>query len=361
MEKDINKTKKDLKKPSSVKSVINTNPQLPGVVENGPAVAKTPLAEKILRLSGKVKSRNESTQFKMSQENVDLLIDAVLTENLDDKIEKLLRVGLGDINKISMYRKALSDPDAAVKTTVLRKYIVDVLDKLLDIIEDDNVLYQRLLANLMKRKSMKECAITVALKKKSEKFDYDFETLAEVYYRGVQSWDKTTGTTPVQFGFNRVNSFVNNGRAYRLDEDLVVRDKAHTTSAGFKAQVRHEPGKPAKFVRRNTGEIKINEANPAIETEPKLKKKTVNREIYGVNRKSQDPMSEGNVDPKKRFIGTKSLTDTYKKDTPGEKLKETTTGGFDKKINVADVPVRLITGKIKRLPPAKSSSSKGGD
>jgi hypothetical protein len=319
MEKDINKTKKDLKKPSSVKSVINTNPQLPGVVENGPAVAKTPLAEKILRLSGKVKSRNESTQFKMSQENVDLLIDAVLTENLDDKIEKLLRVGLGDINKISMYRKALSDPDAAVKTTVLRKYIVDVLDKLLDIIEDDNVLYQRLLANLMKRKSMKECAITVALKKKSEKFDYDFETLAEVYYRGVQSWDKTTGTTPVQFGFNRVNSFVNNGRAYRLDEDLVVRDKAHTTSAGFKAQVRHEPGKPAKFVRRNTGEIKINEANPAIETEPKLKKKTVNREIYGVNRKTMDPMSEGNVDPKKRFIGTKSLTDTYKKDTPGEK------------------------------------------
>jgi hypothetical protein len=263
--------------------------------------------------------RNESSQFIVTQESIDSLIDAVLTENLDDKIEKLLRVGLGDVNKISMYRKALSDPENAVKTVVLRKYIVDVLDKLLDIIEDDTILYQRLLANLLKRKSMKECAVTVALKRKSEKSDYDFETLAEVYYRGVQSWDVRTGTSPVQFGFNRVNSFINNGRASRLDEDLVVRDKAHTPRADYKMVLSHRAGEKPKFRKKNQGEIRINEANPAIDLDPKLKKKTVNREIYGVNRKSADPMSEGNVDPKKRFIGTKSLTDTYKKDTPGEK------------------------------------------
>ena len=362
MEKDVNKTKKDLKKPSSVKSVINTNPQLPGVVENGPAVAKTPLAEKILRLSNKAKLRQESVQFKVTQEDVNLLIDALLTENLDDKIEKLLRVGLGDIDKISQYRKALSDPESAVKTVVLRKYIVDVLEKFLKLVTDDTILYQRTLANLQKKRHVKESSVTVALKKKSEKSGYDFETLAEVYYRGVQSWNEGSNSNPMQFGFNRVNSFINGGRASRVDEDLVVKDKAHTTRAGYKTIVLHKPGEPAKFVRRNTGEIKINEANPSIETDPKLKKKTVNREIYGVNRKSADPMTEGNPDPKKRFIGTKSLVDTYKKDTPGEKkIAETTTGGFGKKISVADVPVRMITGKIKRLPPAKSSSSKGGD
>lgn len=314
MEKDVNKTKKDLKKPSSVKSVINTNPQLPGVVENGPAVAKTPLAEKILRLTNKAKLRQEEAQFTVTQEDVNLLIDALLTENLDDKIEKLLRVGLGDVDKISQYRKALSDTETAVKTVVLRKYIVDVLEKFLKLVTDDTVLYQRILANLQKKRHVKESSVTVALKKKSEKSGYAFETLAEVYYRGVQSWSEGYNSNPMQFGFNRVNSFINGGRASRVDEDLT-----HTSRADYRMVMTHRAGERAKFRRQNKGEIKINETNPAIETEPKLKKKTVNREIYGINRKTADPMSEGNIDPKKRFIGTKSLVDTYKKDTPGEK------------------------------------------
>ena len=317
----VDKNKKDLKKTKSVKSVINTNPQLPGVVENGPFVAKTPLAERMLRLAQKNKLRVAESTFTLSQETVDLFIDAVLTEQLDDKLEKLLRVGMGDKDQLNKYRQALSNPDSAVRTVVLRKYIVDVLDKLMKLVTDDPVMYQRAVANFQKKRHLKESAVTVALKRKSEKSEYDFETLAEVYYRGVQSWNTSKGVTPMQYGFSRVNSFISGGRAAQIDEDLKVRDKAHTTRADSKVITLHKPGQPAKFIRRNQGEIKINEksSNPFIDTTPTLKKKPTGREINVIKNKSMDPMSEGNVDPKKRLIGTKSLTNTYKKDTPGEK------------------------------------------
>lgn len=317
----VDKNKKDPKKTKSVKSVINTKPQLPGVVENGPFVAKTPLAERMLRLTQKHKLRIDETTFKLTQEDVNLFIDAVLTEQLDDKLEKLLRIGLGDKDRLNQYRKALSNPTSAVNTVVLRKYIVDVLDKLLKLVTDDPVMYQRVVANLQKKRHVKESAVTVALKRKSEKSDYDFETLAEVYHRGVQSWDARKGGTPMQHGFSRVNSFISGGRASHLDEDLTIRDKAHTTRADHSTRLLHRPGEPAKFVRRNKGEIKINEksSNQFIDTTPTLKKKPTGREINVIKNKTMDPMSEGNVDPKKRLIGTKSLTNTYKKDTPGEK------------------------------------------
>ena len=302
----------------------------------------------------------------------------------------MLRDGLGDKNKLNQYRQALSNPDEAIKTVVLRKHIVDVLNKLLKIVSDDAVLYQRLLANLQKKRSVKESSVTVALKTKSQKSGIEFETLAEVYYRGVQSWTRNSSVTPMQHGFNRVNSFINNGRAARLDEDLIpqkktvwaktyqhkkhTHDLVDTHRADRTFAISHskqrvadtrKPGR-TRLVHRNAGEIKINEdeGNQFVDLKPKIKKKTLDKEIYTVKTKTMDPMSEGNVDPKKRFIGTDSLVNTYKKDTPGEKkkLKETTTSaGFKGKVDVADVPVRLVTGKIKRLPPAKSSSSKGGD
>jgi len=50
MEKEDTKTKKTLKSKSK-STVINTNPQLPGVNEQGSAVAKDPIVEKVLSLS----------------------------------------------------------------------------------------------------------------------------------------------------------------------------------------------------------------------------------------------------------------------------------------------------------------------
>lgn len=404
----------------AIKSVINTNPQLPGVVENGPVVAKSPLAEKILALSArkkrdiemreeqseirilepvveqttaeKMKLRAESMArnilrqkfsdndyYSMNESNrtrVDMiveskpdliqsvakrlmpkireselqrmnkplieqtmfedLVDAVLTENLDSKIEKLIRIGLGDKNQLNKVRMALSDTKAAANTVVLRKYIVDTLDKLMKLVTDDAVIYQRIVATLMKKRNLKESAVSVALRRKSEKSGYDFNTLAEVYVRGMTTWNEDSNADPMQYAFNRVNSFVSGGKAMRLDEDLT-----HTARADKKAKILHPANGRPRTVKRGTGEVEINEVNPVIDTKPTIKNKTVKREIAAINRRSPDA-STGNALTEKfetsekqsndssvsssRFDGTTSVAGIYKKDTPGQR-------GLAKKIN----------------------------
>jgi hypothetical protein len=451
----------------AIKSVINTNPQLPGVVENGPVVAKSPLAEKILALTSRRKRdaemREEQSEIRIlepvieqapaermklraesmarnilrqrfsnddyynlnesnrthidsmvesrpeliqsvakrlmpkireselqrmnkpliERHTFESLIDAMLTENLDAKIEKLIRLGLGDKNQLNKVRQALSNTTAAANTVVLRKYIVDTLDKLMKLVTDDAVVYQRIVATLMKKRNLKESAVSVALRRKSEKTGYDFETLAEVFIRGVQSWDESASADPTQHAFNRVNSFVSGGKAMRLDEDLV-----HTSRADQKSRIIRKNGH-AVTSKHSRGEIEINEVKPvnksAVDTKPTIPNKSVRRNFNTIQLKSKDPLSsdymnekfetaekqsKNPADPSSRFDGTDSVTGIYKKDTPGQKglakkfkkIAETTTAGFNgKKINIKNVPVRLANGKIKSLPPGKSSSSDGGD
>jgi hypothetical protein len=405
----------------AIKSVINIKPQLPDVTnENGPVVAKSPLAEKILALSARrkrdVEMREEQSEirilepvveqttaermklraesmarnvlrqkfsdndyFSMNESNrtrVDMiveskpdlihsvakrlmpkireselqrmnkplieqtlfedLVDAVLTENLDSKIEKLIRIGLGDKNQLNKVRMALSDTKAAANTVVLRKYIVDTLDKLMKLVTDDAVIYQRIVATLMKKRNLKESAVSVALRRKSEKSGYDFNTLAEVYVRGMTTWNENSNADPMQYAFNRVNSFVSGGKAMRLDEDLT-----HTARADKKAKILHPANGRPRTVKRGTGEVEINEVNPVIDTKPTIKNKTVKREIAAITRRSPDA-STGNALTEKfetsekqsndssvsssRFDGTTSVAGIYKKDTPGQR-------GLAKKIN----------------------------
>lgn len=450
----------------AIKSVINTNPQLPGVVENGPVVAKSPLAEKILALSARRKRDNEMREeqseirilepvveqnpaekmklraesmarnilrqkfsdndyFSMNESNrtrIDMivennqdliqsvakrlmpkireselqrmnkplieqtmfedLVDAVLTENLDSKIEKLIRLGLGDKNQLNKVRQALSNTSAAANTVVLRKYIVDTLDKLMKLVTDDAVIYQRIVATLQKKRNLKESAVSVALRKKSEKSGYDFNTLAEVYVRGMGAWNAELNADPVQYAFNRVNSFVSGGKAMRLDEDLAM-----TTRADKKAKILHPSNGRAKTVKRGTGEIEINEVKPVVDTKPTIPNKTVRRNVNTIQLKSKDPLSSDYMnekfetsekqskdpkDPSSRFDSTDSVTAIYKKDTPGQglakkikKMTETTVSGFanGKRINVTSFPVgktRDMNGKVINRPRGKSSSSKGG-
>ena len=405
----------------AIKSVINIKPQLPDVTnENGPVVAKSPLAEKILALSARrkrdVEMREEQSEirilepvveqttaermklraesmarnvlrqkfsdndyFSMNESNrtrVDMiveskpdlihsvakrlmpkireselqrmnkplieqtmfedLVDAVLTENLDQKIEKLIRIGLGDKNQLNKVRMALSDTKAAANTVVLRKYIVDTLDKLMKLVTDDAVIYQRIVATLMKKRNLKESAVSVALRRKSEKSGYDFNTLAEVYVRGMTTWNENSNADPMQYAFNRVNSFVSGGKAMRLDEDLV-----HTARADKKAKILHPAVGRPRTVKRGTGEVEINEVNPLIDVKPTISKKAVKREIASIQLKTKDPLSSDYMNEKfetsekqskdssvssSRFYGTTSVAGIYKKDTPGQR-------GLAKKIN----------------------------
>jgi hypothetical protein len=264
------------------------------------------------------------------------LVDAVLTENLDAKIEKLIRIGLGDSNQLNRVRQALSDPKAAANTVVLRKYIVDTLEKLMKLVTDDAVIYQRIVATLQKKRNLKESAVSVALRRKSEKSGYDFNTLAEVYVRGMSAWSVESNADPMQYAFNRVNSFVSGGKAMRLDEDLV-----HTARADKKAKILHPAVGRPRTVKRGTGEVEINEVNPLIDVKPTISKKAVKREIASIQLKTKDPLSSDYMNEKfetsekqskdssvssSRFYGTTSVAGIYKKDTPGQR-------GIAKKIN----------------------------
>ena len=64
--------------------------------------------------------------------------------------------------------------------------------------------------------------VSKALKKKSEKSGISAKTLRTVYNRGVAAWrtGHRPGTTPQQWAFARVNSFITGGGARKADADL---------------------------------------------------------------------------------------------------------------------------------------------
>jgi hypothetical protein len=350
------------------------------------------------------------------------LVDALLTEQYNEKMEKLLRLGLGDKDKLNQFRQALKNPEQAGKYSVLRKHLLTMLDKLSDLVTDDPTVFQKSKAKLQKERDYREKKesdkVEESLIRKSQKSGVPFEILAEVYNRGYASWNEGMKHDAEQNAFHRVNSYISGGKARELDSDLIEADvwdkpnpvqksgKSSKLSPKAKSKARaraRAAGRPypnmvdniwaarnegvigdavrnaaAQTLTKNMGTLgaaiaakitkkkKTNEATTPIETNPKLSKKSVNREIYTINRKSMDPMSEGSDDPTKRFEGTNSLVKTYSDDTPGQKkvikkLKEVTVAGFaGKKIEVANQKIRMADGTIKSKPPGKSGSSGSG-
>jgi hypothetical protein len=66
------------------------------------------------------------------------------------RIDMLIRLGLGDMKKIWYYRNAIKDPPTANKNPTLRPFVAEMLEKLVDMIFRDQVLYNRVRALLTK-------------------------------------------------------------------------------------------------------------------------------------------------------------------------------------------------------------------
>lgn len=69
--------------------------------------------------------------------------------------------------------------------------------------------------------SVLTAAALKSLNTKAEKHNISIDTLQEVYDRGIKSWTDDIKLTPQQFAFNRVNSFLQKGKALEEDKDLV--------------------------------------------------------------------------------------------------------------------------------------------
>lgn len=134
----------------------------------------------------------------------------------------------------------------------------------------------------------------ISLYKKSEQSDIPFDTLREVYLRGYSE------SMSEQVAFNRVNSFIAGGAAMLLDQDLDEKrglwDNIHSKR---------------ERIKKGSGERM---RKPGSEGAPKPEdlKRSQSEQYTGAEK-----VSKNSDDASSRFIGTDSLTDVYKKQTPG--------------------------------------------
>ena len=134
----------------------------------------------------------------------------------------------------------------------------------------------------------------ISLYKKSEQSDIPFDTLKEVYERGYLE------SLSEQVAFNRVNSFIAGGAAMLLDQDL---DEKRGLWDNIHAK--------RERIKRGSGEHMRKPGSKGAPS-PEDFKRSQSEEYTGAEK-----VSKSSDDPSSRFIGTNSLTDVYKKATPG--------------------------------------------
>jgi hypothetical protein len=138
-----------------------------------------------------------------------------------------------------------------------------------------------------------------ALKKKAEKSGIPYGTLKRVYDRGMAAWKSghRPGTTPQQWAFARVNSFVTKGKGTwgGADKDLASKVRKESLDESFQMQVQQPSGYGQMVTAKEAGiEIQAGFAmHPSVS-------------------------EEGGAGE----YGTDKLVRKYKKETPGETVKE---------------------------------------
>jgi len=234
----------------------------------------------------------------------------------------------------------------------------------------------------------------ISLYKKSEYSGISFDTLKEVYQRGYAE------SLSEQIAFNRVNSFIYGGAAVEMDKDLMEKrglwDNIHAKQERIKhgsGEHMRKPGSkgaPSKQDFKNsqlkeisaelvgkvnkirTMENKPSKTKAAAQTLSLAHKKAWIKSNVGKVKEEytgSEKVSKNTNDPSNRFVGTTTLSDNYKKATPGQSTLKTikkavnemsVRGMNGKMIQITKKPVREIDGKIHNEYPGKSSSSGGG-
>lgn len=193
----------------------------------------------------------------------------------------------------------------------------------------------------------------LSLYKKSQNTGYSVDILEEVYRRGYSIWNESFGGSPDSFAFDRVNSFLADGFAAQLDEDLKKACWKGYTAVGMKMKngrkvpncvpVKEElksvpsPDTIAnKFKKPEESIEKAIKTGSKVEKEHTRDQKTAEKiatahvnELPNYYKKlnkagleeDAEKHSKNPDDPASRFIGSNELTDIYKKETPGQLIK----------------------------------------
>ena len=130
-----------------------------------------------------------------------------------------------------------------------------------------------------------------AINEKADASGIDVQTLMAVFKRGRTAWtgDQPPGKTPSQYGFDRLNSFINGGKAFKEDVDLAEQKKTKTLSDVLQ-QGMHTPRNMGNMETKNLKPVQtaaghaasIKDISDDSETEQKRKRANI------IRRKTQE-------------------------------------------------------------------------
>lgn len=161
-------------------------------------------------------------RFKIFRKKNAEIKDKVIDEN---KAEERLRAQHKS-ERENMKREHDKELDA-VKTRGLRRQIRDLQKEQFDTDEALLAFIEEVASDISDSVELSEAKGNEGLKKKAEKSGMPLSILRQVYNRGVAAWrtGHRPGTTPQQWGFARVNSFVtkSSGTWGKADADLAAK------------------------------------------------------------------------------------------------------------------------------------------
>ena len=196
----------------------------------------------------------------------------------------------------------------------------------------------------------------LSLYKKSQNSGISTDILEEVYRRGYRCWTEAFGGTPEQFAFDRVNSFIADGFAAQLDEDLKKACWKGYEAIGMKKKngktvpncvpvkeaelnaplppietIAKKFDKPVDVIKRavKSGSKVEKEHTKEQKTAEKIATAHVNErpDYYKKLNKAgleeqEEARSKDSSKPCSRFIGSDELVTIYKSQTPGQIVKQ---------------------------------------
>lgn len=154
---------------------------------------------------------------------------------------------------------------------------------------------------------------TISLYKKSKQSGVPFSILEEVYRRGfIEALE--LGEAADSYAFNRINSFIAGGAAAEMDKDLNEKRGLWDNIHAKRERIKHGSGEHMR--------------KPGSKGAPTAAALKAAQESYT----GAETVSADKDDPSSRFVGTDSIVNVYKNDTPGYEKQKSKTFEVVKKV-----------------------------
>jgi len=171
-----------------------------------------------------IDARFESMLSESTQAPIQRIWEEEEDEGTNSKLVTMLRQAFRDPVERMLVIRALKGGSKSLQNPKLRPFILKLLNRLLDATQDDPSMFAKMRDKLRRMSQADEKETNesfkafTSLKKKSDMTGIPLDVILEVFEREDNP----------DLGFNRVNSFINGGKAWELDSDLAEKVKEPT-------------------------------------------------------------------------------------------------------------------------------------